>query len=266
VVRRDYLLSSVTDAICTALFFHPAAWYARTQMRLQRELACDQAVVDKCPEHRADYADTLARFMRLRIIEPGEAVGIDFSGAPSVLGTRIRSILHEPGDIPRWKTLSRVAVGLLLLTGFAVTAPALSVLLDVRNDAAQPAATDTSRSSVAGGTTRGSRHSGPRHHSGRPASAPSSRSPGYQLPDDLTSQRVHDRVAESDFDGVVPKTAGGSNSDELGFDRPAWRDSGPASVAQRPTLRGIVIAAIGGIASVGGNEHEHAGHGHHVGR
>ncbi len=261
IVRRDYLLAGVTDAICTALFFHPAAWYARKQLRLQRELACDLAVVEKCPDHRADYADTLARFMRMRIIQSGPTVGIDFSAAPSVLGTRIRSILHEPGETPRWKSLGRVAVGSLLLLTFAVTAPALSVLLDVRNDSRAA----TSITSQNGSDPQVANYHLVSHHrahqpqSGETASA-------YQAPQDMTALKVQDRAADLPT-GLISAKSKSLDADSLETQNSTWSGTSPSDPGyQPPTVHSVVIAAIGGIASAGAGEHEHAGHGKHVGR
>ena len=79
IVRRDYLWALISDVFCTLLFFHPAAWHARKNMRLERELACDRAVIQARPEHRADYATSLARFVRLRMLQQVASYGVDFA-------------------------------------------------------------------------------------------------------------------------------------------------------------------------------------------
>lgn len=254
IVRRDYLLAGIADAICAAVFFHPAAWYARKQMRLQRELACDLSVVEMCPEHRADYADTLARFMRAHMMQPGPSVGIDFSTPGSILGVRIRSILHEPGKLSRWRTAARVATGSLLLAGFSVTAPAISVLLDVRPDSNGADATVVT-ASVRPSAMPGKRAA--KHVAGYSgvAKASSERAP-YHMPDTMTAQKVHDRV-----DDVASGFAGessGSRDSQLAVDN-GWKDiSTSRPKYQTPTVRGIVIAAVGGVASsVGDDDRTH---------
>jgi len=250
IVRRDYLLASIADAICAAVFFHPAAWYARKQMRLQRELACDLSVVEMCPEHRADYADTLARFMRVHMMQPGPSVGIDFSTPGSVLGLRIRSILHEPGKLSRWTTFARVATGSLLLAGFAVTAPAISVLLDVRPDSNGAGATlvaESARPSALPGK-RAAKHSAA--HSG--VAKASAEPVAYQMPDTMTVQKVHDRV-DGPSSGFAGESSDSSDS-ELAVDN-GWKDISTSRPNYRhPTVRGIVIAAVGGVASSVGDD------------
>src|SRR5215472_1766697 len=130
IARRDYLWASVSDLLCGALFFHPAAWQARKHLRLQRELACDQAVVAARPEHRADYATTLAQFVRRHMLERRASVGVDLASSGSILGTRIRAILSEPRSTPWWQKVSRVMASAGLIALFGVFCPALAVIVE----------------------------------------------------------------------------------------------------------------------------------------
>ena len=130
IVRRDYLWALVSDVFCTLLFFHPAAWQARKNMRRERELACDRAVVQARPEHRADYATSLARFVRLRMLQQVASYGVDFASSPSLLGLRIRCILAEPVKTPLWKKLAAAIACFAFILMFGVMCPALSVLMD----------------------------------------------------------------------------------------------------------------------------------------
>jgi beta-lactamase regulating signal transducer with metallopeptidase domain len=59
VKRRDLIWGWIAEIARIVYFFHPAAHWAAFQIRLERELACDQLVmaVTSCPA--ADYADTL---------------------------------------------------------------------------------------------------------------------------------------------------------------------------------------------------------------
>ncbi len=79
VARRDYLWAGLSDLICCLLFFHPAAWQASKAMALQGELACDQEVLEKRPGDRADYAGSLTYFVRLRMLQEGFSLGVDFA-------------------------------------------------------------------------------------------------------------------------------------------------------------------------------------------
>src|SRR5579864_4734346 len=102
VARRDYLWAAVSDLVRCLLFFHPTVWRARQHMRVQRELACDVAVVSGRPEHRADYAQSLTRFARLRMLQPGRSMGIDFAASASILGMRVRAVLSHRQQRSWW--------------------------------------------------------------------------------------------------------------------------------------------------------------------
>jgi beta-lactamase regulating signal transducer with metallopeptidase domain len=153
IARRDYLWASVSDLLCGALFFHPAAWQARKHLRLQRELACDQAVVAARPEHRADYATTLAQFVRRHMLERRASVGVDLASSGSFLGTRIRAILSEPRSTPWWQKVSRATASAGLIALFGVFCPALAVFVEFAPQLL-PAATSTVQSQSEAARTR----------------------------------------------------------------------------------------------------------------
>src|SRR5579864_237065 len=128
VERRDYFWAGLGDLVCCLMFFHPAVWKARKSMVLQAELACDLAVLEARPGNRADYADSLTYFVRLRMLQEGFSLGVDFAASAS-LGLRIRTILAAPVVVPWWKRLSQMTAGAALLGAVAVLAPVLSIPL-----------------------------------------------------------------------------------------------------------------------------------------
>ena len=135
-LRCDYLWATFADLLCALLFFHPARWHARRRLIMQRELACDLAVVEAQPERRADYADSLARFVRLTL-QQRPAFGVDFATPSSFLGTRIRCILTEPEEVPGWKRAVADVVFVAFLVIFGSVSPALSVSFAVRPEASK---------------------------------------------------------------------------------------------------------------------------------
>src|SRR4029077_2531336 len=46
VLRWDYLWDRLATLGCYLLFFHPAAWLVRRRLRWERELVCDEGVVE----------------------------------------------------------------------------------------------------------------------------------------------------------------------------------------------------------------------------
>lgn len=237
VARGDYFWAGLSDLICRLLFFHPTAWSAKRFARLQCELACDLAVIETRPEHRADYADSLAYFVRLRMLEERTALGMDFAAAPSSLGARIRFILETPKSLPWWKQAARSVTGLALSAGFAVVVPALTVLLAFARPipAAAPAYAQSSAVHPDRGLRKATLHR--REISGTPyASRINAQSP-------VRETRVYSLTANHSNTGSEP----------VGNLDGGWRE--PTSVP-KPSVIGAVRSAIIGIAIGRGHDRD----------
>jgi beta-lactamase regulating signal transducer with metallopeptidase domain len=254
VARRDYFLAGLSDAICALLLFHPAAWYARKQMRLERELACDLRVVEAWPDRRADYADTLAHFVRQRMLYQNAACGIDFAESASFLLHRVRCILAEPVKAPWWKRLSAASAGFAMFTLFAVYAPALAIVLDF---ASQPAVTPGPAEPQ---PAQASLSHKAKLRSTRPLTVPSTEA--YSFPDDLTRLRVQDRLSETEQLQPAPGDLGDTISGGPDVSRAVWREQGPDSPrVPAPSARSILLGTIGGVVNSERKEHTTHGHG-----
>lgn len=136
IVRRDYLLSSIIDGVCTLLFFHPAVWSARKKMRVERELACDRAVVEACPDGRADYAASLAQFVRLSFLAKTPSHHVQFAAPSSLLGKRIRTILLEPDAAPGWNRLCSAGLVATMVLTIVLFTPQVALSLDLNQSVA----------------------------------------------------------------------------------------------------------------------------------
>jgi beta-lactamase regulating signal transducer with metallopeptidase domain len=126
--RRDFVWNSFAVTWRALLFFHPACWFAVRMMELDRELACDLAVVSRTPARRASYAECLIRFARLNQSEGPTTWGVDFA-ASQHLKARVHSILAGSKRSSGWFLCLRTACGLTLLTGFLGIVPSLAVLI-----------------------------------------------------------------------------------------------------------------------------------------
>ena len=144
IVRRDYLLSSVMDIVCTLLFFHPAVWSARKKMRVERELACDRAVVEACPDHRADYAASLAQFVRLSFMAKSPSHHVPFAAPSSLLGKRIRTILFDADVAPGWNRLCSAGLVATTLMTIVLFTPQVSLSFDLNRSIAPAELASTS--------------------------------------------------------------------------------------------------------------------------
>jgi beta-lactamase regulating signal transducer with metallopeptidase domain len=129
VRRWDFVWNGFAVICRGLLLFHPAAWYAVRKIQLDRELACDLAVVSDSPDSRAKYAESLVHFARLNSSQDPRAWGIDFAASSEHLKVRVRSILARPNRTSVWLLGMRIVLGLSLLGAFLWTAPSLAVLL-----------------------------------------------------------------------------------------------------------------------------------------
>jgi beta-lactamase regulating signal transducer with metallopeptidase domain len=245
VARRDYLWAGLSNLICCVLFFHPAAWKARKAMVLQGELACDLAVLETRPGDRADYADSLTYFVRLRMLQEGFSLGIDFAASTS-LGLRVRTILTAPKPVAWWKGWSRAAAGLSLMTVFGVLAPSIALsagfaepLVErMPNQAPVQAAAEHSRSS---------------RHTARRATAPDTPK------DSLTTLRTRPYVPETPAYTMTSSSnsaAASVGSSAAEQESSPWRENRPA--VQHPSVSSVVRSTLSEIATRG----IHVGRGH----
>jgi beta-lactamase regulating signal transducer with metallopeptidase domain len=94
VRRRDVLVECFLEAVTVAFWFHPAVWLAARQLRLERERACDEAVLDT-GARASEYCEHLVEIMRAAARGPGVVVGAGMA-APSTLEFRVRALLGDP--------------------------------------------------------------------------------------------------------------------------------------------------------------------------
>jgi beta-lactamase regulating signal transducer with metallopeptidase domain len=123
--RLDPLAHTVSRLVCAIHWYNPLAWMAVRSARLEREQACDDAVLG-ASSTAEDYAGFLVQVARsgalLRYPEP--ALGL---AQHSTLATRIRALLdpsRRRGPVRRPMLASVVTVGLALLVSLAALAPA----------------------------------------------------------------------------------------------------------------------------------------------
>jgi beta-lactamase regulating signal transducer with metallopeptidase domain len=127
VRRCDAIWNGFALASRTLLFFHPAVWYAVRKMQVDRELACDHAVISESPARRGKYAECLVRFARLNLMQESSSWGIDF--AASHLTLRVHSILTDSKKSAGWMLYLRIASGVTIFALFLGIASSLGVLL-----------------------------------------------------------------------------------------------------------------------------------------
>ncbi len=112
VRRRDYLCDRLATLGCYVVFFNPWAWLARRRLRWERELVCDEDVVERSREHRLEYAGCLTTLASWWFLEEEIAGPVDFlSSPPSLLAARVRALLTRP--TAPYSRCKKAGVGLL---------------------------------------------------------------------------------------------------------------------------------------------------------
>jgi hypothetical protein len=250
VSRRDYLWAGISDLICRLLFFHPAAWQARKRMQLEGELACDMTVVEARPGQRVDYADSLAYFVRLRMLQEGTSVGVDFAASASTLGIRIRTILAPPEPLPWWKRTSQMLAAMTLVSATALLLPMVNILLDfARPNLAEAAslAQVPPRAPV-------------RHRSIRRTHSKANAAPASSPQDSLTNLRVQPLVRETPAYTLTATANSRPDAAPGDMDKIAWNES---SQPVR-TVSSVVLTTIrqipAGIPRGRDRDHDHDDH------
>ncbi|HSU13979.1 M56 family metallopeptidase [Longimicrobium sp.] len=131
VARRDCLMQLGAEICCAVYWFHPGAWWAARQMRVEREQACDDLVLS-AGARASDYAGHLLDVARA-YRAPALAAAIAMA-RPSHLEGRVRAVLEATRD--RRAVTGRTAAicaGAVLLA----TLPLAAVAPSERTDAPQ---------------------------------------------------------------------------------------------------------------------------------
>ncbi len=107
--RHDYLVNILQILAETLLFYHPALWWVSSRIRSERELCCDDLVVEICGDP-VGYARALTKLERLRVFAP--ALTVSSTGGP--LLHRIRRLTGQAEEQPPSKFPALLALSLAL--------------------------------------------------------------------------------------------------------------------------------------------------------
>lgn len=147
VQRRDDLLNVLQIAVLAIAGWHPAVWWLERQMRIEREIACDETAVrvTGSPKRYAASLTAMAELLPLRH-RPATAVGVFSSPTLSARVPRILSI----GTLrtARWSASTALAVVVLLsvlAVGVAQVRVFASSIAETVASVIQPARTIQSR-------------------------------------------------------------------------------------------------------------------------
>lgn len=122
IKRLDWFSQALADLACAIHWFNPLAWIAVRRMRVERELACDDAVL-RAGASPVDYADELLRFAsKVQQVPLLNWAAVPMA-RPSRLEERITVILNERQNrtaLSRRIIAATTAVGVLTFAGVAM--------------------------------------------------------------------------------------------------------------------------------------------------
>jgi len=131
--RRDDWTNLAQQLIKALFFFHPAVWWIEKKLSLEREIACDDAVLAATSQPRA-YAECLAHLAERTFIRRTLALAHAALGRVRHMSLRVAEILNpnrQPAAKQNWKpALSLVAAFAIGSVTLASRAPQLIVFRD----------------------------------------------------------------------------------------------------------------------------------------
>lgn len=118
--RLDPIVNFLQNVLETLFFYHPLVWWISSQVRLYRELSCDDAVV-ACGVNPRQYADTLIDIaMRSRNSDIRNLSSVSSVASRPQLRTRLARLLGHSHQPQRWP--SRLADGMSLIVVLGIVA------------------------------------------------------------------------------------------------------------------------------------------------
>ena len=129
--RLDFFWNTLAEVVGIVLFFHPAIWLALSKLGRERELACDEAVVELRHGRRAGYALCLTRLARRRVIGCQLAAPSHLALLDSFLALRVQTLLKENRRGTWWKQSAAVSAGILALILFFAGWSSLALAIEL---------------------------------------------------------------------------------------------------------------------------------------
>jgi beta-lactamase regulating signal transducer with metallopeptidase domain len=137
--RWDDWTNFAQKLLSALLFFHPAIWWIDRNLALEREIACDDAVLARSADRRA-YAACLLRVAEKSLFHKGLAMAQAIIGRVSQTTARVTQILAGSRPARTWKPAAYIlAAGSLSSVLFLAQVPIVSFQSQLPMVASSPA-------------------------------------------------------------------------------------------------------------------------------
>ena len=120
--RRDDWTNLVQKIVKAVLFFHPGIWWMERELSLQREMACDDKVLEHTASPRT-YAECLARVAEKSFMRRQMALAQAAVSRIRQLSVRVGRILDpkRSGSTQSWKPAVPGVIALAVISGLSVS-------------------------------------------------------------------------------------------------------------------------------------------------
>ena len=145
--RWDDWTNLAQKLVKALFFFHPAVWWIEKKVSLEREMACDDAVLAETARPRA-YAECLAHLAERTLVQRSVALAQAALGKIHQTSLRVAQILdanRPTGKGRSWRPAASLVAAFALACFFGISrAPRLIAFSDGANHEAGPARADSS--------------------------------------------------------------------------------------------------------------------------
>lgn len=140
--RGDAWTNLLQKLARTLFFFHPAVWWIERQLSLEREMACDEAVLAQTGNARG-YAECLVALAEKSLRRRGLALAQAVIGRVRETSLRLAHILDDRRSPARVSLFAWSASAVLIIAGLVIS-PEVPQLVSFRNEASGSARVDAS--------------------------------------------------------------------------------------------------------------------------
>jgi hypothetical protein len=256
VRRLDFLWGILGEVVACLLFFHPAIWLALRNLGRERELACDNAVMELRQGRQTDYALCLTRLARRRVLGRQLDPASHLISLNSFLALRVKALLTANQRRSLVKQSAALSGSLLALSVFFVGWFSLALAVEVAGPLVVPYSLEVQHGYSVHSQKLTGRHRKAHVRTEAKAQLPNPPAPHEIFP--MREKNISAADVRSQKTGMVSQGAEPAGSPQVD-ERPEWDESPPSSSVHSPiswkrTVIGAAVGALGRVAQGRGDD------------